>query len=592
MAKPIGNRAILEDVLSRAMVRDLWTAHYDPVFPMQPNNFSIGTLLPALLFLMRRGQARGRGRFVEIYAKGERKATADGVAERLSRRPDVVVRGEAGPAIFGDVILAHCLEAVNHSASRQSPIDRAYPTHYFASWLDLPRAYANMRYVPDAQAAILVRRDDPISSHFSVGSVRDNLLLKTFATAVDVGDRSYALTADRFVEGWADALSAEQLAMVRMAQELEMAPRPSQGDGTAMPNQLPLDRVAAEAFREDFSVFLTAYGKEIPLSTLVPMLECALAIGLTRMVLGSAGHLRRLFDERGDASSREPWPLFVGASEGGHPHLRQLAEESMDQAERLMRGLPVSLMVLRVLESLARDDDALAAELPPSSPDGNPRVQFLLDVLRERHHRGPVIRGRAGVYCRQLARACGSDEAVSDLVAVLEERTVHPVLRLADVVVRLMGTDSQDVRYQGLLGSSLVADPTSPYRLAAQRRVSKVWEGVARRGVARSLTLNNMALDYLVHRHLWQEDAGPRLERRPVTFRQFLALLRDRYGFYVDAAPPGLPISAENLRQNRHWLERRLRDLGLLAGVNDAEAMKFLQPRFHGHVGAPMEDRS
>jgi hypothetical protein len=28
------------------------------------------------------------------------------------------------------------------------------------------------------------------------------------------------------------------------------------------------------------------------------------------------------------------------------------------------------------------------------------------------------------------------------------------------------------------------------------------------------------------------------------------------------------------------WLERRLRDLGLLVGVNDAESMKQLRPRF------------
>lgn len=594
MAKSPGNRTLLEDVLSRAMVRELWTAHYDPVFPMQPGDFSIGTLLPALLFLMRRGEARGRGRFVETYAQGERKATAGGVADRLSRRSDVMVHGEAGQAILGDVILAHCLEAVNHSASRQIPIDRAYPSHYFASWLDLPQSYANMRYVPDALAAILMGPDaiggNPMPSEFPVGSMRENVLLKTFAAAVDVGDRSYALTADRFVEGEADALSAEQVAMVRIAQELEMAPRPLQGDDTALSNQLPLDGAAAEAFCEDFRVFLTAYGEEIPLPTLVPMLECALAIGLTSMVLGSAGQLRRLFDERVTSSSREPWPLFVDAGEGGQPRLRQLAEESMDQAERLMRGLPVSLMALRLLESLAQDDEGLAAELSPPSPDGNARVRFLLDVLRGRHHRASAIQGRAGVYCRQLARACGDDEAFSDLLAVLDERSVHPVLRLADVVVRLMGSNSQDVRFLNLLGSSLVADAGSPYRLAAQRRVSKVRDGVARRGVARSLTLNNTALDYLVHRHLWEEDTGHHLQRRPVTYRHFLALLRERYGFYVDAAPPGLPISVENLRQNRHRLEHRLRDLGLLAGVNDAETMKFLRPRFQGSVAAAKND--
>lgn len=589
MAKSPGNRTLLEDVLSRAMVRELWTANYDAVFPMQPGNFSIGTLLPALLFLMRRGAPRGRGGFLETYGQDGRRATVEDVAERLCRRPDVMVRGEAGHAILGDVILAHCLETVNHSASRQLPVDRAYASHYFASWLDLPQSYANMRNVPDALASILVRPDriggdGSLPSEFPVGSLRENLLLKTFAAAVEVGDRSYALTADRFVEGAADALSVEQLAMVRIAQELEMAPRPSRGDQTALSNQLPLDRAAAEVFREDFRVFLTAYGEAIGLPTLVPMMECALAIGLTNMALGSARQLRRLFDDRVTYSGREPWPLFVDASEGGNPRLRQLAEESMDQAERLMRSLPVSLMALRLLESLAQDDEVLSAELPPPSPDGTMRVRFLLEVLTGGHHRASTIKDRAGAYCRKLARACGDDEAFATLLAVLDEGTVHPVLRLADGAVRLMGSDSQELQFAKLLGSSLVADEASPHRIAVQRRVTKVRDGVVRRGVARSLTLNNTALDYLVHRHLWEEDARHHLHRRPVTYRHFLALLRERYGFYVDAAPPGLPIAMDNLRQNRYRLERRLRDLGLLGGVNDAETMKFLRPRLHDRV--------
>jgi hypothetical protein len=41
-----------------------------------------------------------------------------------------------------------------------------------------------------------------------------------------------------------------------------------------------------------------------------------------------------------------------------------------------------------------------------------------------------------------------------------------------------------------------------------------------------------------------------------------------------------MTISNDFLQTNRATLERRLRDLGLLIGVNDAEAMKRLQPRF------------
>ena len=41
-----------------------------------------------------------------------------------------------------------------------------------------------------------------------------------------------------------------------------------------------------------------------------------------------------------------------------------------------------------------------------------------------------------------------------------------------------------------------------------------------------------------------------------------------------------MTISNEVLGRNRATLERRLRDLGLLIGVNDAERMKRLTPRF------------
>ena len=67
---------------------------------------------------------------------------------------------------------------------------------------------------------------------------------------------------------------------------------------------------------------------------------------------------------------------------------------------------------------------------------------------------------------------------------------------------------------------------------------------------------------------------------RAISLKDFLQVLRDRYGFCVDQAPPGLTISNELLRLNRLVLERRLRNLGLLLGVNDAESMKRLTPRF------------
>jgi len=110
----------------------------------------------------------------------------------------------------------------------------------------------------------------------------------------------------------------------------------------------------------------------------------------------------------------------------------------------------------------------------------------------------------------------------------------------------------------------------------AMSQVSR--EATRRKKGIRSLVLTDSALDYLVHVHVLK--AGNRNGVRPLSFREFVGKIHERYGFCLDVAPPGMTISNELLQTNIAILERRLRDLGLLVGVNDAEAMKRLRPRF------------
>jgi hypothetical protein len=117
-----------------------------------------------------------------------------------------------------------------------------------------------------------------------------------------------------------------------------------------------------------------------------------------------------------------------------------------------------------------------------------------------------------------------------------------------------------------------------PNGLAFKRRVSRSEAGTKKAVDLRSIVLSHAHLDFLVHRHLRRDGEGK--AARPLTLRRFLDLLRDRYGLYVDREPPGMSIPQELLRTNKQWLERRLRDLGLLMGVNDAESMKQLRARF------------
>ena len=116
------------------------------------------------------------------------------------------------------------------------------------------------------------------------------------------------------------------------------------------------------------------------------------------------------------------------------------------------------------------------------------------------------------------------------------------------------------------------------WRLEGRRRRGLGGSTTRRKRDLRSLVFTDSVLDYLVHLHLLKSGNKPGI--RALSFREFLDVLRERYGFHVDTAPSEMTISNELLQRNRTILERRLRDLGLLVGVNDAEAMKRLEPRF------------
>jgi hypothetical protein len=159
----------------------------------------------------------------------------------------------------------------------------------------------------------------------------------------------------------------------------------------------------------------------------------------------------------------------------------------------------------------------------------------------------------------------------------------NPTWRLAEALTLLQGRVSTQAHLTKLIDSVLLV--TQPNGLASKRTVTRqVAPGLgSRRREARALVLSDAVLDYLVHLHVLPP--GNKNGVHPLSFKQFIRILRERYGFCIDEAPAGMTISNEHLQQNRRVLERRLRDLGLLVGVNDAEAMKHLTSRF-----APVEE--
>ena len=261
--------------------------------------------------------------------------------------------------------------------------------------------------------------------------------------------------------------------------------------------------------------------------------------------------------------------MFVDCSATADPALRRFSEENVDDLVQRLSRLAVCMMCLRVLDQWAQGEDV--ENLPPPGPDPTPRINFLGDLLFGKHDESSALRRDLRRTCNKLSTAlaeAGEDHARE----ILDNDDVHPAWRLAEAMVFLMGDKRQGAHFRQYLDSCLMAD--QPNGLCRKRRSILKGKSAERR----SIVLSNTAVDFLVHRHLRKSKRGT----GPVnlSLADFVDILRERYGLYVDEAPPGMSIPAEQLRKNRSFLERRLRDLGLFVGVNDAEAMKRLRQRF------------
>lgn len=156
-------RAIVEEILSPAITKDLWTGNYDKVLPISVQNFDITAILPAVFYMFRFGHRRGRGRFIETFGvesdggkKSRKTITIEGISKRLSENIAFEgFEGELGEAILGDLLLCFCLENIRHEIGRDKQVQRVAPAHYMASWIDLPEWVVDLRYVPEMIVAML-----------------------------------------------------------------------------------------------------------------------------------------------------------------------------------------------------------------------------------------------------------------------------------------------------------------------------------------------------------------------------------------------------------------------------------------------------
>lgn len=598
-------REMATKVFGERMIREIWSHNYEKVLPISVD-FDLTATLPAIFYMFRFGHRRGTGQFLNTFGPSEgtlsyrrRNTTAQSVASKLASAHDCTIvgfKGDVENAILGDLLLCYCLENRGYELGRSKPIQRVAPAHYMASWIDLPNLVVHLRNVPETIVAILagqkkteqVRQsaDSGKCTWFPVVKGREddifaeNVLLKAFSQGMQRRSTVGNLSGDCFKED--EEVGLDQLLTIRLAQALEKAPAALRGGGgAAIPNRRPIAFGASRAFSEDIRKFVRAYAPRMPRQAFVEMLESCMAVGLTSIVAGVV-EVTLAWPATGVVVDASPSPVFVDSSAGTDPELRSVAEQSMDDYLRKLERLPVVLMALRMLDYRTRLHSAVQKRLQRGELSWSPSAKDWIDYL------GAVLHGQCSESRRILdgfeinAEELAEEKYQNGDADVAEELRrddvqPNPVWRLAEALTSGQGPKVHSA-FRKLVESSLHID--RPNGLATKRRVRRAPTGSSGRQsrVVRSIVFTDAVLEYLVHRHVLPSGSGRKIRR--VSFGDFIDTLRKRYGFCVDQAPPGMKISNTVLQANRSCLERRLRDLGLLVGVNDAEAMKRLRPRF------------
>lgn len=588
-------RAMVSQVLPPKMVNELWTSNYTKALPITLYAFELSAVLPAIFYMFRFGQRRGRGQFLNTFGpegvppeERRRRTTVDRVASVLAQEEGFIgFDCDTTLAILGDLLLCFGLENAKRELGRDKQIQRVAPTHYLTSWIDLPDRVGHLRDVPEMLVAMLVNQkrgnyiEPTDKGRFTVAAGHDtNPLVAAFSEGIYIDGLPQDLSSDRFDES-NESIGLDQLLMIRLAQQLRSAPDKAYGkDAGRIPNQRPIATLAARHFSEDIRRFMRSYAREVPRLALVDMLEACIAVGMTT-VLTSVMQTLFKWSESGCVTQGDdeyPACVFVDCSTGVDNRLRLLAEQSFDDLQRRIEQLPTTLAVLRLLDYLARFDPKIKKLDVETAPYAGEWLDLLGDLLLRRHPRAGFVHDSVGLNCRVLADALEEDRP--DLAGLLKDEAGEPdaVRRFAAVLTDMMGANVRS----SLIGTvDSILRTNKPNGLAQKRRTTR---GVGLDQTARasrevrSLVFSDAVLEYLVHVHLLPY--GNKGGIRRLSMMDFLEALKERHGFYVDAAPHGLSVSNELLELNRRTLERRLRDLGLLVGVNDAESMKRLRPRF------------
>jgi hypothetical protein len=327
----------------------------------------------------------------------------------------------------------------------------------------------------------------------------------------------------------------------------------------------PLDPESARLLVDDVIRLLYHRGL-IPRSVLVDHMKILFAFHLARYHL----RLMRLLPMRvaGDASDLK-CGFFLDVAGAANTPVAGLAERSARHWYRRMPDFIQATFTVKKLDDLASHLVKIGKLRRPQT--GVFAVSDLLRLLGS-SHRADRERFAESRLPRVLEAIQEPGEDLEPGIADLLELDLDPFTTYIEIITscrvafhRKYLTDCLDALLLKNRSGAMIAQP--------------------RRG-DRRFVLDSRLLEVLLQLALLQSDGGGSLHTKAIRVDELLAVLRDRYGLYIDQLPPGDGFGAPSLddqsalRANRAAFVVKLREIGFYNDLSDAYLTQTLTPRY------------
>jgi len=562
---------------------------YDPAMRMDYQNVLLEDVLPGLFYVTRLGRRRGKGQWGERTAK----TVAESLAQDLKRFDGF--NNNEGKRVLEEWLKASVLRLIERGGSDKVMSIR--PLHFMTYRVDLPSNWVHLRSVPEFVSAILHRNPsaEPLESTsdepFALQSNK-NIFLNTFGSGI-VNDSAFFSNADQDRYDDNHELDIESLLTVRIAEQLatpqEVTARGG-GKGGAISGFEPLCPRQARFFREDFSLFLRGYSSgSVPVRVLGDYVLCLLALNLTTYVLchfAASNHLYNTgewLDDRRSLDGDSLWKpdIYADLTGGRVRKSRELARQSYARHHGWMLQQLRTMIGFRLLEYYLRNatDINEIRDLPTLRG-----INFLKTLALGRQPSCTdvyaTVQASARPVLTGLMKAQPDEQWPEEIAGIAEDPSLPPF----DRVVEILAVYQEDP-----------AKNLLKFVNSCSRRNLESGLLAGRPGTSEDnyYTVGIQMLEALVQ--LLTLKPGDPPASRPLDIYEFLRLLRERYGIWIDEPPPSLEQSFEAheaAQANFTSLKEKLRQLGFFRAVTDARRMQRLKPRYSPAGDAGTKTRS